>query len=123
MRQQQRLATVDIRRSQQAKKSARRSLRAVNRDDPNKYEITGRILSEYISTRLNRSIAGATQSQVSHLLMGHGIEPNLADKVLRVLDICDMGRYSPHASEMGDEDIVKVVKQLIDELDKSFNQQ
>ena len=123
MRKQHRLANVDVRRSQQAKKTARRLLRAIKKDDPKKYEITGRILSEYISTRLNRSIVGVTQSQVSDLLVAHGIEPGLADKVLRVLDICDMGRYSPHSGEIEDEDIVKVVEKLIDELDKSFNQQ
>lgn len=122
-RQRHRHETSEIRRTHQAKKVARNSLRKVKNNDSSKFETAGRFLSEYISTRLNRSIVGLTQAQVSTLLLERGIDPQLVDRVGHVLTLSDMGRYAPSSGGVDDEDIVSTVEHLIDELDRSFSQQ
>jgi hypothetical protein len=121
-RQRRRNETVEIRRSHQAKKVARNALRKVKNNDSAKFETVGRVLSEYISTRLGRSIAGLTQAQVSTLLLGSGIDPQLVDKVENILSLSDMGRYAPSSGGADEGDIVSTVEQLVDELDRSFRQ-
>jgi hypothetical protein len=119
-RQRHRNETAEIRRSHQAKKVARNSLRKVTNSDSSKFETVGRILSEYISTRLNRSIVGLTQAQVSTLLLERGIDPQLVGKVEHILTLSDMGRFAPASGDIDDQDIARTVEHLIDELDKSF---
>jgi hypothetical protein len=120
-RQQRRQESAGVRRSNKAAKNARRSLRKLDGRDKDIFEATGHILTVYLSTRLNRSIAGLTQLQLFDLLLDRGIDPSLVESVQHFLSLNDLRRYAPGKSGLDRQDIVKDAGRLINDLDKAFS--
>jgi hypothetical protein len=74
-------------------------------------------MTTYLSDKLNRSVAGLTQAELSGILLAHGVSRELVEQVRTCLTISEMGQYSPiHQAES--KDLHLETKSLIANLDK-----
>jgi hypothetical protein len=104
-------------RNQKASKKAYKALKAVEVNSPEYYSTVGRILTTYISDKLNRSVAGLTQAELSGLLLAHGVSSQHVEQVRTCLTISEMGQYSP-IQQAERKDVHLETQSLIAELDK-----
>ena len=111
---------VATRRSQRAAKLARRALQQAAKDPAHTHNTAGQILTEYIATKLNRSITGLTQTELADVLLAEGITPTLVERVQSCLMLSEMGHYAPESLGGDTGNILAETKNLIDELDKEF---
>jgi hypothetical protein len=125
IRQNHRLNNVDERRSQQAAKQAHKALRQARQVVKRSSDDTAvannevaRILSEYLSSKLGKSIQGMTQSDLVNLLQACGVEPEIAERVENCFIKNEMGRYAPFGASESAYDILKEADELIDDLNK-----
>ena len=81
------------------------------------YNAAGRILINYISDKLNRSVGGLTQAELSGLLLAHGVSENLVDQVRSCITISEMGQYAP-IQQINTNELHHEIKSLISDLDK-----
>ena len=118
---QQRLNTVDERRSQGAAKKAKNSLRAARKQQtPNADEISGQILTSYLEEKLNQPMTGQTQTQLNAMLLQKGIDPALAERVQNCLMVSEMGRYAPVGINSANGDVLSETEQVINDLEKAL---
>jgi hypothetical protein len=127
MRQNHRLSNVDERRSQQAAKQAHKALRQARQTlkrSPDDTAVANneaaRILSEYLGSKLGRSIHGLTQSDLVSLLQVRGVDLELAERVENCFIKSEMGRYAPIDASESALDILKEAGELVDDLDKAI---
>ncbi|UCD43508.1 MAG: BatD family protein, partial [Chloroflexota bacterium] len=107
----------EAKRNKKAAKKAYQALKAVDVHSPEYYNTVGRILLSYLSDKLNRSVAGLTQAELSGLLLSHGVSNEDVEQVRTCLTISEMGQYSP--IEQGEmKDVHLETKALIAKLDK-----
>jgi len=105
---------------QRSQKAAKQAYKALNMLDPKSedyYNAAGRILINYISDKLNRSVGGLTQAELSGLLLAHGVSENLVDQVRSCITISEMGQYAP-IQQINTNELHHEIKSLISELDK-----
>jgi len=107
----------EAKRNQKAARKAYQALKAVDNNSPEYYRMVGRILITYLSDKLNRSVAGLTQAELSGLLLAHGVSNQLVEQVCTCLTISEMGQYSP-IQQAEVKDVHQETKSLIAELDK-----
>ena len=107
----------EAKRSQKAAKKAYQALKRVAIDSSDYYSSVGRILTTYISDKLNRSIAGLTQVELSGLLLAQGVDNNLVGQVRTCLTISEIGQYAP-IHQMNPKEVHLETKSLIAELEK-----
>lgn len=127
MRQNHRLNNVDERRSQQAAKQAHKALRQARHTLKSSSDETSlandevaRILSEYLSSKLGRSIHGLTQIDLVSLLQARGVDLELAERVENCFIKSEMGRYAPIDVSESALDILEEADELVDDLDKAI---
>lgn len=66
------------------------------------FEELDRAVLGFVGNRLNVAERGFTRSGLRSLLSGRGVPPDVLDRLMRLLDHCDRGRYAP-ASETPDD--------------------
>jgi hypothetical protein len=116
---QQRLDTVDERRSQGAAKKAKQSLRAALKQQTSRAdEIAGQVLTSYLEEKLNHPMTGQTQTQLNTTLLQKGIDPELAERVQNCLMLSEMGRYAPVGINSANGDLLSETEQVINDLEK-----
>jgi len=106
--------------AQRSQKAIKKAYQALNKLDPKSadyFNAAGRILINYLSDKLNRSVGGLTQAELSGLLLAHGVREDLVDRVRNCITISEMGQYAPMQQENID-DIHQEIKSLIAELEK-----
>lgn len=103
-------------RSQKAVKKADQSLKKLDPKSDNYFNAAGRILIDYLSEKLNRSVGGLTQAELSGLLLAHGVSEDLVDLVRSCITISEMGQYAP-IQQANIDDINQEIKSLIAKLD------
>lgn len=113
-------ANADLRRSNKAAHKAKSALRQARKEPATANVAAGRILSGYITDKLNRSIDGLTTKNLAELLGTHGIEAALTDRVTTCLALSEMGRYAPSGTNLADNNLLSETEQLIDALDAAF---
>jgi len=101
-----------------ARKRALKTLAgALNATDP--YNTIGQALTDYLSDKLARPVGGLTRPALAELLTDAGVDADTLQRVQSVLTACDMGRFSPMATQAGHtETLLSDTKQLIDDLEK-----
>jgi len=120
---QQRHDTAGERRSQGAAKKAKQALREVRKlPEAEANEAAGRILNRYLEEKLNISVTGQTQTDLSRMLTEKGIDPALAERVQICLMLSEMGRYAPAGISAGSKNLLSETEQVIDALDKELLQ-
>jgi hypothetical protein len=116
-RKQYLMNNPEAKRSQKAAKKASQALKNVDINSNDYYNSVGRILTTYISDKLNRSVAGLTQAELSGLLLAQGVNNNLVEQVRTCLTISEMGQYAP-THQMNPKEVHLETKSLIAELEK-----
>lgn len=109
------------RRSLEAVKSARHSLRILSKSQDQAKTNAGHILLQYLSDKFNQQIVGLTLDELSNMLNDRGISQTLIERVQNCLLISESGRYAPAGTGSGDEDILLGVDAVIIALEKEFN--
>jgi hypothetical protein len=95
-------------------------LRQASNNPTHSYNAAGQILTDYIADKLDRSISGLTQTDLSEMLLSRGIDPALVERVQTCLMFSEMGRYAPDSALAGSGDIITETTRLIEELEKAF---
>ncbi|MDE6126917.1 MAG: BatD family protein [Muribaculaceae bacterium] len=96
-------ADVAGRRNARANKVARKRLKAAEgfmkgHQSDKFYEETLRALWGYLSDKLNIPASQLTRDNIVARLTARGVAPELADRVIAILDQCEMARYTPDSS-------------------------
>lgn len=107
----------EAKRNQKAAKKAYQALKAVDINSPEYFSNVGRILTTYLSDKLNRPVAGLTQAELSGLLLAHGVSNQLVEQVRTCLTISELGQYAP-IQGAGTKDVHLETKSLIAEIEK-----
>ena len=104
-------------RSQKAAKQAHQALKQARQHPADAYAAAGRILTEYIGVKLNRSVIGLTQQGVVDALLAAGVDATVASRVQSILTQSEMGRFAPVGSLPASDDVLAQTEQVIDALD------
>jgi hypothetical protein len=90
---------LDIARSSQARKKARKALSQARKQNGNASHAAGQILMAYLADKLNQPVAGLTHQALAGLLAERGLQPNLVERVDVLLVTSELGRFAPGADE------------------------
>ena len=104
-------------RSQKAAKQAHQALKQARQHQVDPFAAAGRILTEYIGVKLNRSVIGLTQQGVVDALLAAGVDAIVASRVQSILTQSEMGRFAPVGSLPASDDVLAQTEQVIDALD------
>lgn len=118
--QEKRRKDESSRRASKAAKEARRELSRAKKNPDNFPGSAGSILRNYISTRLNQSIAGLTYSQLRSTLTMRGVPPSLAGHVIRVFQAIERSDYQPDEEAVDQEFLLNRIDEVITELERIF---
>lgn len=121
-------ADVAGRRNARANKVARRRLRAAEkfmkaRQPEQFYEAMLKAMWGYLGDKLSMPVSQLTRQNILETLLSRGVTQENADKVIEVLDQCEMARYTPDSSsEASMEALYEEATRTINSLEKSkFN--
>ncbi len=121
-------ADVAGRRNARANKVARRRLRAAEkfmkaRQPEQFYEAMLKAMWGYLGDKLSMPVSQLTRQNILETLLSRGVTQENADKVIEVLDQCEMARYTPESSsEASVEALYEEATRTINSLEKSkFN--
>jgi BatD DUF11 like domain len=104
-------------RSQRAARQASQALHAAAKQPPTAQEAAGRILAEYLSAKLQRPVAGLTQSSLAEQLLGRDVSPDVVARVGSILTQSEIGRYAPAGTSVSASDLLAGTQQVIDDLE------
>lgn len=121
-------ADVAGRRNARANKVARKRLRAAEgfmkaRQPEQFYEAMLKAMWGYLGDKLSMPVSQLTRQNILETLLSRGVSQENADKVIEVLDQCEMARYTPDSSsEASVEAVYNDATSTINALEKSkFN--
>ncbi len=118
-------ADVAGRRNARASKVARKRLREAegfmkSRQPEKFYEAMLRAMWGYLGDKLSMPVSQLTRQNIFETLMERGVAEDAANRVLGVLDQCEMARYTPDSSsEASVEAVYNEATSSINELEKS----
>jgi hypothetical protein len=120
--QQQRLDTADLRRSKGAAGKANKALKEAQTAGLSQ-EAAGPILTAYMEAKLNQPVAGLSHTQLANLLAAKNVDNDLSRRVQNCLMLSEMGRYAPAELTLKQGDLWSEAAAVINELDKSLDNQ
>jgi hypothetical protein len=103
-----------------AAKKAHLALKRASRNSSLAYSMTGKILIEYLSEKLNQPLAGLTLGELSAALSSFGINRELVDQVQSCIMLSEIGSYSPDNHSLSSNEFIQQVDDLITKLDKEL---
>lgn len=110
---------LGLARSSQARKKARKALALARKQKQNAHHAAGQILMTYLADKLDQPVAGLTHQALVDLLAGHGVGPDLCERVEVLLVTSELGRFAPGAEEPGHaQSLLQEVDVLIGALEK-----
>lgn len=107
-------------RRSRAYRNAQKSLQQAQRQAESPYSAAGRILTAYLSDKLDRAVSGMTRPELAAQLQSAGVAETLIARVQSVLAQSDLGRFAPANSALSDQRLLPDTRQLIDDLEKAF---
>jgi len=124
-RQRYRQNNANLIRSAQAYKKAMTDLNAVTpltqTQGSDLYMSLNRVLMTYLSAKLNRSVAGLTQTALTQLLSDKGIPTELVGRVKTCLRMIEAGRFAPEAHQTTSiKRLLDQVGRLLGDLEQAF---
>jgi hypothetical protein len=105
-------------RSQRAAGKAGQALRAAAKQPQTAQEAAGLILSDYLGARLQRPVAGMTQSALAEALLARDVSAALVVRVQEILARSDLRRYAPAGYSVSAGDFLAETQQVIDDLER-----
>ena len=105
------------RRGRKAAKKAYQALKKKNPESGGYFNAVGHILIDYLSDKLDRSVSGLTQAEISGLLLAHGVDHDLVKQVRTCKTISEVAQYAP-IHDVNTGQFHQEIKSLIAELDK-----
>ncbi len=118
-------ADVAGRRNARANKVARKRLREAEkfmraRQPEQFYESMLKAMWGYLSDKLSMPVSQLTRQNIQETLSGRGVAEDISDRLISVLDQCEMARYTPDSSsEASVEAVYNEATSSINELEKS----
>lgn len=119
-RQNRKLRNKTVMRSQKAAKKAQRALAEIKKRPEDVQKSASQILLTYLTERFNRPVTGLTHHELSNLLETEGVSTEIAQKTVRCLEDCEMGRYSPSDYPGKENDTLAQVAGVIDDLESEL---
>lgn len=107
-------------RRSRAYRNAQKLLQQAQKQAESPYSAAGRILTAYLSDKLNRAVSGMTRPELAAQLQSAGVADALIARVQSVLAQSDLGRFAPANSALSDQRLLPDTRQLIDDLEKAF---
>ena len=96
-------------------------MQAARHDPAHNNKAAGRILSDYLSSRMGQPVAGLTEQRLTDLMLAREISPSLVARTQAVRTKCEIERYAPQeAIAAGGEDHLDEVGSLLDALDQAL---
>lgn len=118
-------ADVAGRRNARASKVARKRLREaekfMNARQPSQfYESLLKAMWGYLGDKLSMPVSQLTRQNISETLLSRGVSQETADRLIAILDQCEMARYTPDSSsEASVESVYNEATSTINDLEKS----
>lgn len=118
-------ANVALMRNKQASKMARKHLRAasecVKKNDTDKfYDALLKAFWGYLSDKLNIAMADLNRDNARATLKSYQVSDETIDTFMEMIDVCEMARYAPSASNMEIGDFYKKAEKLIGQFEKQI---
>ena len=117
-RRKQVIDNPEIQRKRQAAKQAQREIRKARKNPDDARNAAGRILTQYLTDKLNQPVVGQTQEDLTKLLMGCGIDTDLVERVQSCLVLSELGQYAPMSDQATTGDLLDETEILIFQLEK-----
>jgi hypothetical protein len=112
---------LDLARSSQARRKAKKALIQARRKRQDAYSVAGQILTSYLSDKLDRPVTGLTHQALAEFLTAEGVTADLIERVEVVLVSSDLGRFAPGADSPDHAaSLLKEVSLLVDALEKEL---
>jgi hypothetical protein len=112
---------LNLARSSQARKKARKALAQARKRADDAYSTAGQILTTYLADKLDRPVAGLTHQALAALLAGQGVGADLIERVEVILVTSELGRFAPGADDPGHaRSLLQEVDILIAALEKEL---
>ena len=108
----------EIQRNRHAAKQAQREIRKERKNPDDARNAAGRILTQYLTDKLNRPVVGQTQEDLSKLLMGWGIDTDLVERVQSCLMLSELGQYALMSYRATTGDLLDETETIIFQLEK-----
>lgn len=116
--------TVGIKRKRATKVAAKKlqAAKKLKEDGDKKafYNETSRALWGYVRDKLNIDPSGLSRDNVKEILLAKGVAVSTIDKLVKVLDDCEMAVYAPSAVSGGMDIAYNTAKEAIDELEDAL---
>ena len=114
-------AAIRTKPSDRAHRRARRMLRSARKAGSDPYVASGEALAAYIGDKLGQPLSGLTHDALARLLLSHGAEQDLVDRVEACLNASEGGRFAPgnEGAESGDM-LVRETSDVLSELEKQL---
>jgi hypothetical protein len=121
IRQSYLLTHPDLVRSSRAYRKASKALTMALKEQEDVYNAAGRVLTGYLSDKLNLQVTGLTRNALARQLAERNIQPELVEHVKNSLSYSEVGRFSPEDSEADlAGKLLEDTKMLISELERAF---
>jgi hypothetical protein len=117
-RQKRRNDNPEIQRNKQAAKKALREIRNARKNPDDAQYAAGRILTQYLTDKLNYSVVGQTQASLASILLDRGIDPALVERVQTCLMLAELGQYAPKRDHAQAGDLLDETAEIISQLEK-----
>lgn len=110
---------LDLVRSSQARRKARKALAQARRQKEDPYSAASQILTAYLADKVGQPVAGLTLQALAELLAGRGAGYDLIDRVETLLATGELGRFAPSADDPDHaQSLLQEVAFLIEDLEK-----
>lgn len=107
-----------IRSGREAGRRLQRARKLLAGTDPGFYTEVASAVRGYVADRTNRAAAGLTLEEIRTLLAARPIRPELIERVVLLLEHCDMARYAPAAPGLERPTLLTEAGELIETLKK-----
>ncbi|MCF0173160.1 MAG: BatD family protein, partial [Bacteroidales bacterium] len=121
-----RRADVAAMRNRRAEKMVRGRLK-VSEDylrrglDSAYYEELHKAILTYVADKLTMEPATLNKENISEKLGDKGVSPETIDRLMNVIDACEMARYAPYSTSQQNEDLFATARRTILEVDASIS--
>jgi hypothetical protein len=94
---------------------------AIPLDDKSFYKALSHAIWSYISLRMSVSGSEMNKTAITNIFTGKGIEPALADELVKILHQCEAGVYTTATIHTDKTELLNRAKKLLKEIENSFS--
>ena len=94
---------------------------AIPLDDKSFYKALSHAIWSYISLRMSVSGSEMNKTAITSIFTGKGIEPALADELIKILHQCEAGVYTTASIQTDKTELLNRAKKLLEEMENSFS--